>query len=73
MRDFSKLRWQYGTMLIYDLKMIKKPFAGHIEALLTDLSSDFDCIDHELLVANRDIYDFDKRFLILTLENKEHK
>ena len=40
---------------------------GITGALLTDLSKAFDCINHELLIAEMDAYGFDRESLTLIL------
>ena len=40
-----------------------RDIGGHAAALLTDLSTAFDCRDHELLIAKLHVYGFDNHAL----------
>ena len=49
---------------------------GEIGAVFTDLSKAFDCIDHNLLIAELDAYGFEKQsidFLHLYLTKRKHR
>ena len=70
----------YSTMycLVIMLERFKKALdkKNKFGALLTDLSKAFDCLNHELLIAKLDAYNFDNsslEFIRSYLSNRKHR